>query len=148
MIAVIQIPILHRMVLVALATFFLCVTVEMIRRRKLKEEYAMLWLGASLLLVVLAIFPWITFWLNRTLGINYLTLVVIACFLFLAVIVMHYATVLSAQSEHIRQLAQQIALLRQKLHKPEAEADQDKEHADPPADDSVGGDKAEGGDGG
>ncbi len=145
MIAAIQIPILHRMVLVALAVFFLCVTVEMIRRRKLKEEYAMLWLGASLVLVVLAIFPWITFWLNRTLGINYLTLVVIACFLFLAVIVMHYATVLSAQSEHIRQLAQQVALLREKLNRRNAEHDQDQQQDQQPDD---AGDNAEGGDGG
>lgn len=128
MIAAIEIPLMHRIIALGLAAAVVVTTVEMIRRRKLREEYAMLWLGTSMILTVLAIFPQIPFWLNRALGINYLTMLTLSCFLFLAMIVMHYATAISRDTEHIRQLAQQVALLKEeveKLREQAAQASQD-----------------------
>jgi hypothetical protein len=113
MIATILIPLTHRIIALAIAAAVAVTAVEMIRRRKLREDYAMLWMGTSMLLVVLALFPQIPFFLNQVLGINYLTLLTLACFLFLAMIVMHYATAISRDAEHIRQLAQQVALLKE-----------------------------------
>jgi len=75
----------------------------------------MLWVGTSVVLTVMAIFPQIAFWLNGVLGITYVTLLVLGCFLLLAMIVMHYATAISRDAEHIRQLAQQVALLKEEL---------------------------------
>jgi len=115
MILAASIPLHHRIVSLALAVAVAAAVVEMIRRRKLREEYAMLWLIASGVLVVIGAFPSITFWLGRVLGISYLTIVVMAAFLFLAMIVMHFATVISRHAEHIRQLAQQVAILRGRL---------------------------------
>lgn len=115
MIATILIPLSHRIVALSIAALVIVTTIEMIRRRKLLEEYAMLWLGTSLVLAVTAIFPQIPFWLNQLLGINYLTLIILACFLFLAMIVLHYATAISRDVEHIRQLAQQVALLKEEM---------------------------------
>jgi len=99
----------------ALALAVVLVTVEMIRRRKLREEYALLWLVTSLALLVVAVFPNMVIWLATTLHINYLTIVVLGLFLFLAMIVLHLSMVVSRQSEEIRQLAQRIALLDNKL---------------------------------
>ncbi len=128
MIAAIEIPLMHRIIALSLAAAVVITTVEMIRRRKLREEYAMLWLGTSMILTVLAIFPQIPFWLNRALGINYLTMLILSCSLFLGMIVMHYATAISRDTEHIRQLAQQVALLTEevdKLRKQAPQASQD-----------------------
>jgi hypothetical protein len=115
MIAAIEIPWVHRIVAMSIAAAVVAATIEMIRRRKLREEYAMLWLGASAVITITAIFPQIPFLLNRWLGITYLTLLVLGCFLFLGMIVMHYATAISRDAEHIRQLAQQVAILQQQL---------------------------------
>jgi hypothetical protein len=117
MIATILIPLTHRIIALSIAAAVLATTVEMIRRRKLREEYAMLWLSTSLVLTVLAIFPQIPFFLNQALGINYLTMLMLSCFLFLAMIVMHYATAISRDAEHIRQLAQQVALLNEEVER-------------------------------
>jgi len=115
MIAEMSVPLTHRLVSVALAAIVVLVTVEMIRRRKLREEYALLWLAASLALTVLAIFPDIPIRLNRLLNIDYQTIVMILVFLFLGMIVMHFAVVISSHAEQIRQLAQQVAILENRL---------------------------------
>lgn len=118
-------PLLRWLVPLAMALLIIFVTVELIRRRKLREEYAMLWLGASAVLLVFAIFPDLLLWLSRELSVNYLTLVVLALFTFLAMIVMHFAVVISKQTEEIRQLAQQLALMNQKIEKKEPPTTQD-----------------------
>lgn len=122
MIAELSVPMTHRMVSVAIAAIVIVATVEMIRRRKLREEYALLWLTASLALTILAIFPDIPIRLNRLLNINYLTIVVMLVFLFLGMIVMHFAVVISSHAEQIRQLAQQIALLENQFRQARRDA--------------------------
>lgn len=104
-----------RMVPLAFALIVLLITVEMIRRRKLREEYALLWLGTSVALMVLAVFPKMVIWLQDTLGVNYLTIVALGSFLFLSMIMVHFAIVISRQAEEIRQLAQKLALMNQKM---------------------------------
>ena len=112
-----EIPAIRRIVPMILAAIVVLVTVELIRRRKLREEYAMVWLGASAVLAVLAVLPEITIWLQRVLNIQYLTIIVMACFLFLGLILMHMAVVLSRHTEHIRQLAERMAILQEKLRR-------------------------------
>jgi hypothetical protein len=91
------------------------VTVELIRRRKLREEYAMLWLAASAVLVVFAIFPRLLWQLASLLGVYYLTVMVLLAFSFLALLVIHLAVVISRLADDSRQIAQRLALAEQKL---------------------------------
>jgi len=130
MIAEMSVPLTHRLVSVAIAAMVIVTTIEMIRRRKLREEYALLWLAASLALTILAIFPDIPIRLNRLLNINYLSIVVMLVFLFLGMIVMHFAVVISSHAEQIRQLAQQVAILENRLR--QARRDAPGEGATPP----------------
>jgi hypothetical protein len=111
MFALIDMPLTRRLVPLVMAFIVILAAVELIRRRKLREEYAMLWLTASAALMVFAVFPGIVLWLQRTLQVNYLTIIVLSCFLFLAMILMHMATIVSRQAEQIRRVAEQIALL-------------------------------------
>ena len=56
----------QRLFAILMAVLIVGGTVELIRRRKLREEYAMLWVCASAAVVVFAIFPNLLFWLlNR-----------------------------------------------------------------------------------
>ena len=47
----------HRIGLFLLSLFFLVTVFELVRRSLLKERYALMWLGASLLGLVVAAFP-------------------------------------------------------------------------------------------
>jgi hypothetical protein len=111
MLALIEMPLTRRLVPLVMAIIVILAAIELIRRRKLREEYAMLWLTASVALLVFAIFPGIVLWLQNTLQVNYLTIIVLSCFLFLAMILMHMATIISRQAEQIRRVAEQIALM-------------------------------------
>ncbi len=111
MLALIEMPLTRRLVPLVMAFIVILAAIELIRRRKLREEYAMLWLTASVALLVFAIFPGIILWLQITLQVNYLTIIVLSCFLFLAMILMHMATIISRQAEQIRRVAEQIALM-------------------------------------
>jgi len=110
-----QMPLTRRLVPMVLAAIVVLVTIEMIRRRRLREEYAILWLFASGVLVVFAIFPQLVIYLQRLLKVNYLTIIVMSVFVFLAMIVMHFATVITRQADQIRRLAERTAILHRKL---------------------------------
>ena len=122
MFALIDMPLTRRLVPLVMAIIVILAAIELIRRRKLREEYAMLWLTASVALLVFAIFPGIVLWLQTTLQVNYLTIIVLSCFMFLAIILMHMATVISRQAEQIRRVAEQVALLDNKLGRATADA--------------------------
>lgn len=90
--------------------------VEAIRRGRLKERYALLWLGASAVLLLLSLArPWVD-WLAVALGIRYGTsLIFLMAFFFLLLIVLHYSLVISEQSEVTKRLAQRLALLEAEI---------------------------------
>ena len=103
---------------ISLALIVGATTVEMIRRRKLREEYALLWMGTSAVLLAFAVFPQFVLWISEEMHVTYMTTIVMAMFLFLAMIVMHFAMAISRQAEEIRQLAQRLAILNEKLEPP------------------------------
>jgi hypothetical protein len=110
-----DITLMQHLVPLAASLLITAVTVELIRRRKLREEYAMLWLGASAVLLVFAIFPRLLWHLSRWLGVYYLTVMILLSFSFLALLVIHLAVVISRLADDQRQIAQRLALTEQRL---------------------------------
>jgi len=100
----------------ALAVLFSLVliafVVEAIRRSRLKERYALLWLGAAVVLLTLSLYRPLLDHIALSIGVSYPpSLLFLIAFLFLLGIVLHYSLVLSAHRDAIRQLAQSVALL-------------------------------------
>lgn len=110
------------------------VTVELIRRRKLREEYAMLWILASIGLLVFAVFPRLLFLISKLIGVYYITTLVIMMFAFLSLVVIHLGVSASRSADDARKLAQRMALLEQKLNSLESSAS---DAADDQADDKL-----------
>jgi hypothetical protein len=106
---------LQQLCLIAMAAVMLLVTFELIRRRWLREEYAILWVVTSLSLLEAGIFPAILLWLADGLTLAVPTLLTLLCFLFLTGIVLQFSVVLTRQSHIQRALVQELALLRQEL---------------------------------
>lgn len=94
----------------------LMVVIELIRRGRLKEKYALLWLFAGVVLLVFSSSRALLEYVARLIGIYYApSLLFLVAFLFLLLITLHFSVVLSGLSEKNKKLAQELALLRQEL---------------------------------
>jgi hypothetical protein len=92
------------------------VVVELIRQGRLKERYSLLWLLAGGILLVLSSSRSLLELVSHMLGIFYPpSFLFLLAFLFLLLITLHFSVVISGLTEKNRQLAQEIALLRQEM---------------------------------
>jgi hypothetical protein len=95
----------------------LIVVVELIRRGRLKEKYSLLWLFAGGVLLFLSSSMGALDLIAALLGVHYPPSVLfLLAFLFLLLITLHFSVVISGLSEKNKQLAQELALLRQEMH--------------------------------
>jgi hypothetical protein len=94
----------------------LIVIVELIRRGQLKERYALLWLFAGFILLIFSLSRGLLEYVASLVGIYYPpSLLFLLAFLFLLLITLHFSSVISELSEKNKQLAQELALLRQEM---------------------------------
>ena len=95
----------------------LLVVLELIRRRRLKERYALLWLVTGVVLLVLSVWRGglntIAGWLGVT---GYPPAILFAvAILFVIAVLLHYSTVISRLTDENVLLAQEVALLRTRI---------------------------------
>ena len=94
----------------------LLVVVELIRRGRLKERYSLLWLIAGSVLLILSVSRGLLEYLSHLVGIYYPpSFLFLVAFLFLLLITLHFSVSISSLSEKNKKLAQELALLRQKV---------------------------------
>lgn len=106
--------------LIAGASLLLFVlTLVLIKKRKLREEYAIIWIMAETLLFIFGLFPGLLTIISNLLGVYYLTAIFILAFMFLLVISFYYSITLSRLSETNRLLIQEVGLLKAKYEKKE-----------------------------
>jgi hypothetical protein len=97
-------------VLVSVITFG--VVLELVRRRKLREEYAFLWVVTTIGMLVLSIWYGLIERITRAIGaVTVTTTLFLFALIFLLLISVHFTTVLSRLTVQIRRLAQEMAVL-------------------------------------
>ncbi len=107
---------LLKLMAVAGSGFVMLVVVELIRRGRLKERYSLLWLFAGAVLLILSSSRGLLEYISHRLGIFYApSFLFLLAFLFLLLITLHFSVVISGVTEKNKQLAQEIALLRQEM---------------------------------
>ena len=111
----------QRILIMGLSVVLLAATVELIRRRKLKEQYSLLWLLTGIVLVGFALYPQPLYILAALLHFHYLTVLLLVPFLFLLGIILHYSTVISQQHDRETGLAQKLAIIEWRLKELEKE---------------------------
>ena len=89
----------------------LVIVFELIRRRKLKEEYSLLWLLSGIVILMFSIFPDLLGIISKAMGMYYLTALFVISFLFLLLIVLHFSTVISRLSKNNNELTQELSIL-------------------------------------
>jgi len=94
----------------------LAVTVHLIRKHKLREEYALLWLIATIAILILSVFGGIVDALADFFNVTYSpTLPLVAGLFFALAVLLTQSVALSMQANQNRDLAQQMALLEYRL---------------------------------
>lgn len=92
------------------------VVIELIRRNHLKERYSLIWLSASLVLMIFSVWRRLLDLIAVKLGIYYapsfLFLLAIA---FLLALLIHFSTIVSTLSDNNKRLAQEIGIIKTKL---------------------------------
>jgi hypothetical protein len=105
-------PIRNKVVALVVGLWMLFLIIELVRRRKLREEYSWLWLmtGSGILLLTL----WFDLlkWMTHLVGaISPSSTIFLFAFLFLIFISLHFSVAISKLTDRNKELAQRYALL-------------------------------------
>lgn len=110
---------MDRMILLALLTSVggLLLVIELVRRRKLREDYSLVWLATAIVILLLTLSKPVYDQIAIFVGVvTYPPALLFAvAILFVLIILLHYATVLTKLSGENKRLAQELALLRQEI---------------------------------
>lgn len=94
----------------------LLVILELVRQRRLREEYSLLWLGTAVVMLVIGIWRDLLHGLAVAVGIIYPpNLLFLLAALFLLFIQLYFSTVITKLTQENKEIAQQVALLRHEV---------------------------------
>ncbi|MCL1926561.1 MAG: DUF2304 domain-containing protein [Syntrophorhabdaceae bacterium] len=101
---------------VVTSTLFLLGILELVRRRRLREEYSILWLFGSVIILVLSVKQsWLN-WISTLVGISYPpSFLFLVGMFFIFMILIHFSIVISKLMRMNKRLIQEIALLKSSL---------------------------------
>jgi hypothetical protein len=113
-----------RLVAVAATVFLLLVVLDLVRRRRLLERYALVWLGVTALLMVFALWDGLLTGVASLIGVKYppSALFVIA-FGFVIVLLLHFSVAVSRLADQSKVLAQRLGLLEERVRRQEARSE-------------------------
>jgi hypothetical protein len=121
-----------QVVAVAVSLGFLLAVLELVRRRRLTEEYSFLWIGFALLLLVLSLWREILHAVARWLGVYYPPAVLLlALLLFVFVASLYFSVVISRQRRQIERLVEDVAILAAEVREARQEREVRQEPASP-----------------
>ena len=99
---------------------FLLYILEMVRRRKLREEYSILWLFGSALILVLSLKQDWLVGISHAMGIVYPpSFLFLVGILFILLILIHFSIAISKLHQMNKRMAQEIALLKSRAESDE-----------------------------
>lgn len=111
-------PLRQKMVAIFICLMIFVAIIELVRRRKLREEYSWLWLLTGAGLFFLAIKYDILVAITKFIGAGFPTSTLFFFgIIFLILINLHFSIVLSHFANQIKNLTQELALLKNKLQK-------------------------------
>jgi hypothetical protein len=109
-------------IVVAGGLFF--IVFELVRRKRLLERYALLWLGSTVVLLGLAVWKHLLEEVASAIGIFYApSALFVVAFGFILAILLHFSLVISRLADQTKVLAQRVGLLQQRLDLVEGRAE-------------------------
>jgi hypothetical protein len=106
----------QRVIAIVISGGLLLLILELVRRKRLMERYALLWLFSTLLLLVLAVWSGLLNSLAHALGISYPPSALFAvAFGVVLVLLVHFSLAVSRLSDQNKVLAQRLGLLQRQV---------------------------------
>ena len=107
---------------VAATGVLLLLVLELVRRKRLLERYALVWLGSAVVLLGLSIWRGLLEEVASFVGIFYPpTALFVIAFGFVLFLLLHFSLAVSRLTDQTKVLAQRVALLDERLRRQEAE---------------------------
>jgi hypothetical protein len=111
-----------QILIICVAAMLLVGVLDLVRRRRLLERYALLWLLASVVLLALAIWRGALDKIAESVGVAYPpNALFIVAFGFVLWMLLHFSIAVSRLSDQTKILAQRIALLEERMRRREVE---------------------------
>ena len=103
---------ISRILSISLSLILLFSIIELIRRNKLKEKYAILWLITGISILLLAVFEKLLYWITAIFGIAMpINAIFFLGIFFIILMSLHFSLAISNLVEQNKRLAQRLALL-------------------------------------
>jgi hypothetical protein len=120
-----------QVVAIVAAAALILVLLDLVRRRRLLERYALLWLFSAAILLALAIWRDLLADVADLIGVAYPpNALFLIAFGFVLVLLLHFSLAVSRMSDQIKVLAQRLALLDEHVRKADQEAAEVAERSD------------------
>lgn len=101
--------------IIFLSLIILCVVLNVIRKGKIMEKYALLWIYNLVCIIVVTIFPPILFKFSSLLNVHYLTTILVFFVLFFVTVLFYYSITLSSLTGQIKKIGQELGIMKLKL---------------------------------
>lgn len=100
------------------ALIVLLLILELVRRRRLREEYSWLWLLTGATMIMLVVWYRLVLAITRVIGaVSPVTTLLLFSSLFLLAIAVHYSVIISTLTTQVKNLSQELALLASQLER-------------------------------
>jgi hypothetical protein len=101
-----------RLVALTISVVLLLLIVELVRRRRLREEFSWLWILTGAAILVLAAWPGLLVRIRDVLGAQFApSILFFGGLMFLTSISLHFSTKISRLTDQLKEVAQRLALL-------------------------------------
>ena len=111
------------------ALLLLAVVFELVRRKRLMERYALLWLFSALVLLVLAVWRGLLGRVADAIGIFYApSALFVVAFAFVLLLLLHFSLAVSRLTDQSKVLAQRLALLEERERARARDGEPDRPH--------------------
>jgi len=107
----------HRVAISILSVVLFALILELVRRDYLKERYALLWLGTSAIGLVIGVLPGLIGQFALIFHFQMITILFVISFFYVLGIVLGFSVIISKLTERNRRLAQEVALLGNRLER-------------------------------
>ena len=119
-----------QLVAIVASVFMLVTVLELVRRRRLMERYALLWLLSAIVVLALAAWPGALNTISHAVGISYPpNALFVVAFAFVLFLLLHFSASVSRLNDQSKVLAQRIALLEERVRRAESAAAESEEYA-------------------
>lgn len=108
-----------RIITGGISILVLLVTLEAIRSNRLQERYALLWLATALVMLLSVMFPRAVMLFRAVTGMKYETALLAVAFTFLVLVAFHFSISISFARTKQARIAQQVAILEERLRQVE-----------------------------